>query len=112
MAESSVQQKYSRYVQGGSTDVYKNRLGWWERETIPTADDDQEVMIASRYDQRPDLMANDLYGKSTLMWIILQFNGILDINTEFLKGQTIFVPSYQRAIFDIAAKPNNSNIIT
>jgi len=108
---SSVQDKQSRYVQGGETNVYSNRLGWWERETIPTADDDIEVNIVARYDGRPDLMAFDLYGKAAYMWVILQFNGILDINTEFTKGTVLRVPSYQRTVFDITTKPNNSNFI-
>lgn len=112
MAKSSIQEKYSRYSQGGSTDVHPNRLGWWEREVIPTADDDIEVKITSRYEGRPDLIAFDLYGKASLTWVILQFNNILDINTEFVKGKVIKAPTYQRVFFDIVTKPNNSNFIT
>jgi len=112
MADSSIQEKYSRYVQGGKTDVYSNRLGWWERQGIPKAEDDVEIQISAKYSQRPETMAYDIYGNATLMWVILQFNNILDINTEFVKGKVIWVPSYRRVFFDITTKPNNSNFIT
>ena len=112
MADSSTQQKNGRYVQGGSTDVYKNRLGWWERETIAASDDDIEIEIGARYEGRPDRLAADYYGKSSYMWVVLQFNSILDINTEFTLGKTIRIPTYQRVLFEITTKPNNSNIIS
>ena len=37
--------KDSRYVQGGDTTVYSNRLGWWERTLIDQADDDIVLTI-------------------------------------------------------------------
>ena len=111
MPKSSTEERYGRYVQGGESDVYSNRIGWWERETIPTAEDDQQITISSRYALRPDLLAYDLYGRASLAWVVLQFNNILDINTEFVRGKTISVPSYERVFFDIVTKPNNSNFL-
>jgi len=108
---SSIQKKYGRYIQGGETDVYSNRLGWWERQSIPSAEDDIEMQITAKYAHRPELMAYDIYGQANLMWVILQSNNILDINTEFVLGKVIWIPSYRRVFFDIVTKPNNSNYI-
>ena len=39
-------------------------------------------------------------------------NNILDINTDFVIGKVIWVPSYRRVFFYITTKPNNSNFIS
>lgn len=112
MADSSIKEKYSRYTQGGKTDVYTNRLGWWERQSIPLADDDITITLNARYAERPDLVSYDIYGKVNLMWLVLSYNNILDINTEFTKGKVIRLPSPQRVFFDLTTKPNNGNFIS
>jgi len=112
MADSSIKEKYSRYTQGGETDVYANRLGWWEREKIPHADDDITMELTARYALRPDMVAYDIYGKVNLMWLVLSYNNILDVNTEFTKGTKIILPSPQRVFFDLTTKPNNGNFIS
>ena len=87
--ETSVESRDSRYTQGGETERFEERLGWWERDLF--------IQIAPQYDKRPDKMATDLFGRPTLMWIILQFNSIVDINEEFRAGKTIRVPEPSRA---------------
>lgn len=110
---NSTQSRQSRYVQGGETDIYSTRLGWWERdlETFGFRSDDLFIEIAPQYDKRPDLMAADLYGRSTLMWIILQYNSIVDINEEFIAGKEIRIPEPSRATLDFLTNNTGGNVI-
>lgn len=111
MANQSTDNKNSRYVQGGITDVYSNKLGWWERTPIPYSDDDIMLTIDLKYSGRPSLLAYDLYGKDTLMWIVLQYNNIVDIEEEFVEGKEIRAPRPERVFFQILNKTQDSNYI-
>lgn len=95
---SSANDPRSRYVLGGSTDSTTQFLNWWDRKLIPPAPDDIPLVIARKYNRKPWLMAFDLYGKAKDQWIILQFNNIVDINTEFVQGARIKVPTAQRIL--------------
>lgn len=101
METSSVKLKASRYVWGGNTDVFPRRLGWWERRVIPYSDSDAIITLTPEYDRRPDLLAYDLYGRDGYSTLILQFNAILDINTEFVTGVELRIPSRSRVDYDI-----------
>jgi len=96
MANSSVDNKKSRYVKGGITEVFSTRLGWWERIIYERSKDDISYTIEAKYNLRPDLLAFDLYGSPVYTWVILQYNNILDINLEFVEGKTITIPSPNR----------------
>jgi len=103
---NSVQSRESRYVQGGDTDVFENRLGWWERDIGTFQDDatDLFITIAPQYSKRPDRLAFDMYGRSGLQWLVLQYNNIVDINEEFLAGKKIRLPDPSRAAFSFLNK--------
>lgn len=90
----------SRYVQGGTVEVFPDRLGWWERKVFIVTADDLFFTIDAVYNQRPDKLAYDLYGKATYIWLVLQYNNILDITTEFVQGKEIFLPTPQRVLFE------------
>lgn len=116
---NSVENAKSRYTQGGETERFQQRLGWWERDTsLRFADDDVIVNISPKYDRRPDLFASDYFGSSLLQWVVLQFNNIVDINEEFLAGKQIRVPNQQRVLFDFLNKrtggipPKTTDIVT
>jgi hypothetical protein len=94
-----------RYTQGGVSEDKNSKIGWWERRIYPKADDDVEFTIPSKYNKRPDMLAFDLYGRATLMWVILQYNHIVDINEEFIEGKEILLPSEVRLQTEILAKP-------
>jgi len=96
----------SRYVQGGDTEEYDKRLGWWERDldTLLKSDTDNIIFISSEFDRRPDLFAAEYFGRSDLMWIVLQFNSIVDINEEFIAGKEIKLPVPDRVAFDFLNK--------
>ena len=93
----------SRYVQGGTTDLNKKRLGWWERNIDIPRDQvtDVDVVITPAYAGRPDLIAYDYYGHTSLTWIVLQYNDIVDDLTELITGTEITIPSAQRVFFEI-----------
>lgn len=103
---NSTNSKYSRYVHGGETGVSKDlKLKWWERYIIPKDNNDLLIEILPRFNKRPERLAYELYGKSELYWIILQYNTIVDINIEFTTGKFFKVPHPDRVIFDILTKP-------
>ena len=110
---NSVDDPNSRYVQLGVTDVFPNRLGWWERSPPVFASDD--IMITSlnpKYNTRPDLLAYDLYGKAVFACVVLWYNTIVDINTEFVTGATLRVPSSSRLFSSILTSQTGGKVVT
>lgn len=108
----SVDDPNSRYVQGGLTDVYPNRLGWWERSAPVFATDDIMITLQAKYNTRPDLLAYDLYGKAVLAWVVLWYNTIVDINTEFVTGASLRCPSRSRLYSSILTSQTGGNPVT
>jgi len=97
----STNRRNSRYVQGGSTDVFKERLGFWQRRALPKHQTDVAYTIDARCDKKPWLVAHDKYGDVELMWFVLQYNTILDVTTEFVAGKTILLPTPSRLFMDL-----------
>lgn len=106
---NSARSTSGRYTQGGLTDRYRNRLGWWERFPLGRQNDDIRFTITPQYNGRPDLVAYRIYKKATLAWLVLQYNNIVDINTEFVTGKTIFLPTPRRAQVTILANTTGGN---
>lgn len=98
---SSLRSALSRYVQGGTSETLGNKIGWWERTIFFARPDDITFPLTAKYHQRPDLLAQAAYGKASYMWLILQYNNILDVNTEFVEGKMISIPSPSRVAFEI-----------
>jgi len=115
---NAVDNAKSRYTQGGDTEIYNRRLGWWERDIDSLGEDysDEFITLTPKYNLRPDLLAVDIYGSALLGWLILQFNNIVDINEEFITGKILRLPTQQRVLFDFLNKrtggilPANTNI--
>lgn len=100
--KSSVRKKNSRYVQGGVSEFDDRFVRWWERRTLPRDDvTDSTFTLTATYELRPDLVAFDYYGRSDLAWLVLQYNKIVDINTEFVVGKEIILPSRERVFYEI-----------
>lgn len=96
---SSADDANSRYVILGSTEqVTPGFLDWWEEKILPKALDDIPFVITKKYNRRPDLLAFDIYGKDRLQTLILQYNTITDVNTQFIEGETIVLMSPERAL--------------
>lgn len=105
--KSSLAKRYSRMLNGGTTELKGNKLGWWERgdfeKNIST---DRLVVIPDVYDNRPDLLAYAVYGNPALFWLILQYNNIIDLEEEFVTGAEILLPSRTRVLSSMV----NNNI--
>jgi len=104
MARSD-QTRDGRYVQGGTVEQLRDRLGWWERRIYAPSVTDIKLTITPRYAVRPDLLAYDVYGKATLAWVILLYNNIVDINLEFAEGKEILLPTRERVQTEFLTKP-------
>lgn len=101
----STDNRNSRYVQGGVTEIYSNRTGWWERRIFERHDDDIRFIVETREAKRPDVIAQTVYGKAIYAWLVLEYNNIIDVETELLPGAEIFLPSRARLILDIITAP-------
>lgn len=102
----------SRYVQGGSTDRYPTRLGWWERRILPKSDTDIFVTITKTYEYRPWLVAYDYLGSESLEWVVLQYNNVLDVMEDFKIGAVIQLPTLQRLNLEILSKASGGKIVS
>jgi hypothetical protein len=62
---------------------------------IPKNGTDIPYIIDRVYEYRPDLLANDLYGDSSLWWVfaVRNPNTISDPIYDFAAGTTIYLPS-------------------
>lgn len=99
-----------RYVQGGRVESFAKRLGWWERKLLPRHASDASFVLEAKYHKRPDLLAYDVYGTAKLMWLVLQYNNIVDINIEFVEGQTVVLPTKSRVFTELTAKQDPLNV--
>lgn len=103
--KTSVAKKRSRLLQGGDVEIKENKLGWWERKQLPPDRfTDTIIEVTSEYEKRPDLIANDFYGSSQLMWLVLQYNNIVDIEEELIKGKQLRLPDQNRLTTSIVTK--------
>lgn len=109
---NSTEWRNSRYVQGGETDRFQKRLGWWERRAIPRQDDDLRIVVGAEEAQRPDLIANRVYGKANLAWLVLQYNNIVDEKTELTISTELRLPTQRRVILDILTNPTGGVPVT
>jgi hypothetical protein len=72
---------------GGFLDIYKPR-------SFPWNSDDIQYKINSFYENRPDLLAHDLYGTAKLWWVfaVRNPNILKDPIYDFTAGTVIRVP--------------------
>lgn len=101
MSKNSILRRNSRYVQGGTTQRFANRLGYWQRRVFPRHDTDEVFTLDVKYDRKPWLLAYDKYRNVELMWLVLQYNTILDVETEFVAGKEIRLPTATRVFMDL-----------
>jgi len=86
--------------------IYSNTSPWYNTQTVQdyldilsirpvSADaDDFLYTIESQYQYRPDLLAFDLYGESSLWWVFVQrnLNVLQDPIYDFVPGTKIYIP--------------------
>lgn len=73
-------------------------LDLWEPITIPIYANDPIFPVIPKYNNRPDLAAFDLYGKSTLWWVFAKMNPdlIKDPIWDFKTGMVLRVAPRSR----------------
>ena len=81
----------NRYQKGGMVDD----SGFWTRFNFKKSHDDMTIKISKPYVNRPDKIANDIYGNPNLAWFVMQYNDILSID-ELAFGNSISLPSPNR----------------
>lgn len=77
-----------------NTQIVNNYLDVIDFREIPSEDDDYLFQITSTYENRPDLLANDLYNDSNLWWVFAVRNRsvLKDPVYDFTPGQLIYLP--------------------
>ena len=77
-----------------TTQITQNYLGIMSIRPVSSEPDDFLYTIQAQYTYRPDLLANDLYGASSLWWVFMQRNldVIQDPILDFVPGTQIYIP--------------------
>jgi hypothetical protein len=88
---------YNRTSPYANTDIYGFFLDVANIPQIPSDPKDVQYQIDAIYKGRPDLLAFDLYGDSSLWWVfaIRNPNVIQDPIYDFQPGVIIYVPQKQ-----------------
>ena len=88
---------YNRTSPYANTDVYGFFLDVANIPSIPMDSKDVQYQIDTIYKGRPDLLAFDLYGDSSLWWVfaIRNPNVLQDPIYDFQPGVIIYVPQKQ-----------------
>ena len=86
--------KYSKSSPYYTTGFYGAFLDIINPRTISKRTDDVSFTIDHTYQNRPDLLAYDLYGDSALWWVFIARNPnvLRDPIFDFLAGVTIYIP--------------------
>ena len=82
----------SPYVNTGQTSWY---LDFFEDPQLVTSDSDPLIIVEPKYEYRPDLLSNDLYGSPRFWWVFQKrnMNIIKDPVWDLKAGMEIYVPS-------------------
>lgn len=88
---------YSKSSPYASSEIYGFFLDVANIPTIPIDPSDVQYQIDAIYNNRPDLLAFDLYGNSSLWWVfsVRNPNVLQDPVFDFVPGVIIFVPKKQ-----------------
>ena len=77
-----------------TTPIVNNRLDLMSYRKFSFEPDDMVYTIDQLYNNRPDLLAHDLYGRSAFWWVFAVRNPdvIVDPVWDFTTGTTIYLP--------------------
>ena len=93
---NSTYERNGRYVHGGSTEVNNDAVEYWDRKVFDTDLTDTLYTIEEMFEGRPEKLAAIIYGDSRLWWLICQYNAIIDIQSEFVVGKQLKLPTRER----------------
>lgn len=74
--------------------VDKKYLDVYSSASVSNDAEVETMVIGPKYNQRPDILAQDLYGNSKLWWVFAEYNQdtLVDPIIDFKSGVTIFYP--------------------
>ena len=74
-------------------------LDFMEFRDIPADDTDEFITVSTKFNQRPDLLSNNLYGTVELWWIFSVRNPdqMIDPIYDLVTNLELFVPTKERA---------------
>lgn len=77
------------------TEQVENYLDIWNPPNVPSSISDQQIEITSEYENRPDLLSNDLYGTPRFWWVfaVRNPNIIKDPIYDLVAGKIIYIPN-------------------
>ena len=86
-----------------NTGFYGNFLDIMTQRPIRKLDSDASITINKTYENRPDLLAYDLYGDADLWWVFTARNPnvLRDPVFDFLSGVEIYVPKKDTLVQDL-----------
>jgi alpha-L-fucosidase len=86
-----------------NTPLKNNKLGKFEVRSFAFEQDDLSYQIDAVYHNRPDLLSNDIYGKSGLWWVFQMRNPdvLIDPIYDFSTGTTIYLPKIETLVRDL-----------
>lgn len=93
--------RYSQSSPYSITPIFGRFMAYYiHRSITPNALDTIVTLTDQRYHQRPDNLAQDLYGDSELFWVVPIRNGLEDPVYDLVVGQRYVLPhpSYVRSI--------------
>lgn len=73
--------------------VDKKYLDVYSSASVSNDAEVETMVIGPKYNQRPDILAQDLYGNSKLWWVFAEYNQdtLVDPIIDFKSGVTIFI---------------------
>lgn len=95
--------KYAKTSPYYSTDSWGKFLDVMTNRKITAKSTDVFYKIDKIYENRPDLLAHDLYGNSALWWVFVQRNPdvLKDPIGDFKAGKSIFIPTKTQLTLDL-----------
>ena len=90
-----------KFFENVSSDYANNDIKGFPKESLHdlfTFDDDLFITIDTKYQYRPDLIANNVYGNPKLYYILVYANNINDSPEGFYSGRQIRVPRFENIV--------------
>lgn len=87
--------KRSPYSATAQVNKYVQYLDIWVPPSLSVGTDDQNIVVSSKYQNRPDLLSYDLYGTPRLWWVFAAYNSsvIKDPIYDLVAGMHLYVPA-------------------
>ncbi len=95
---TAIYKKSSPYFKTPQRNFLIEFLDFLTFRDIPDDDTDEVIIISAKFNERPDLLSNELYGTPDFWWIFAVRNPdeLIDPIYDLVAGLEIVVPTRQR----------------